>query len=73
MPLNRLLNAQRLYADISLRHRRAAVLQEPLDKGNVKAVIVVNLRGAPFPEVVGGYPLIAQIVKEAFGSFCTVV
>jgi hypothetical protein len=33
--LNRLFDPLRLHADVSLRHSGGAVLQEPLDKGDI--------------------------------------
>jgi hypothetical protein len=43
MPLYRLFNPLRLYTNISLRGGGAAVLQEPLDKGDVIAVVLAVL------------------------------
>ena len=40
------------------------MLQEPLDEGDVKAVILVNLRGVPFAEAVGADALVAQTVTD---------
>lgn len=59
-----LLYPLRLNADVSLRDRCTAVLQEPLDKGNIIAVVLVNLRRVPFPETVRADTLIAQVVTD---------
>ena len=64
MSLYGLFNAFWLYADIPLCYRCGAVLREPLDKGNVKAVVAVNLGGVPFPKAVGADSLIAQILAN---------
>ena len=37
-------------------------MEESLDKGNIVAVVLINLRGVPLAEAVSGYTLIAQIV-----------
>ncbi len=47
---------------ISLCYRCAAVLQEPLHKGNVIAVVAVDLCCVPFSETVSADVLIAQVV-----------
>ena len=65
MPFNRLLDPLRLNADVSLGHGGGAVLQEPLDKGNVIAVVLVDLRRVPLAEAVRADALIAQIVTDA--------
>ena len=49
MILNCLLNSLRLYADVPLCGGCAAVLQEPLDKGDVIAVRLVDLRSQLAP------------------------
>ena len=59
MSFDCLLYPLRLNPYIPLRHGGGAVLQEPLDKGNVKAVIVVDLCGVPLAEAVGADALIA--------------
>ena len=64
MSLNRFFNPLRLNADVSLRDRRAAVLQEPLHKGNVIPVVPVYLCSVPFPKAVGADSLIAQIITD---------
>ena len=43
MSLNRLFYPLRLHADMPLRYRGGAVLQKPLDKGNIKPIRLVNL------------------------------
>ena len=60
MPLNGLFNSLRLDADIVLSGLCAAVLQEPLDKGNVAAVVLVDLRGVPLAIAVGADALIPK-------------
>ena len=64
MALYGLFDPLRLYAYIPLRGSSAGVLQKTLDKGDIMPISVVNLRGIPFPEAMGGYPLIAQIVAD---------
>ncbi len=64
MPLNRLFDPLRLDADVSLCDCGGAVLQEPLDKGNVIAICLVNLCGVPLAEAVGADAMIAQIVTD---------
>lgn len=54
-----------LNANVSLCHRCAAVLQESLNKGNVIAVVLVNLRRVPLAEAVSADSLIAQIIADA--------
>ena len=69
MTLDCLFYPLRFDADVSLRHRRAAVLQEPLDKGNVIAIVAVDLSRVPFAEAVRADPLIAQIIADASKDF----
>ena len=64
MSLNGPLNPLWLYAYIPLRDRRAAVLQEPLHKGNVIAVVSVNLCCVPFPETMRADALIAKVITD---------
>lgn len=64
MVLDCLLNPLRLDADIPLCGGGAAVLQEPLHKGNIITVILVNLRCVPLAEAVSAYIRIAQIVTD---------
>jgi hypothetical protein len=40
------------------------VLQKPLDKGNIKAVIFVNFRRVPFTEAVGADALEAKVIAD---------
>ena len=61
MSFNRLFNPLLLNADIALRDRGAAMLQKPLHKGNIKAVIFINLCCIPFAETVRADTVIAQI------------
>ena len=62
--LNRLLYPLRLDADIALCGGGGAVLQQPLDKGDIVAVILVNLRGIPLAEAVGADVRVAQIITD---------
>ena len=64
MTFNCLLNSLRLNANITLRYGSRTVLQEPLNKSNVIAIVLVNLCRVPFAEAVGAYALIAQIVAD---------
>ena len=64
----------RLNADVPLSHSCGTVLQEPLNKSNVIAVIFVNLRCVPFTEAVSAYSVIAEVVTDdgellLYGSF----
>ena len=59
MSFDCLLYPLRLNPYIPLRHGGGAVLQEPLDKGNVIAVLLVNLSRVPLAEAVGADALIA--------------
>lgn len=65
MTFNRLLDPLGFDADITLRDGCAAVLQKALDKGNVEAVVLVDLRGVPFAEAVSADALIAEVVTDA--------
>ena len=65
MSFNRLLDPLGFDADIALRDGCAAVLQKTLDKGDVEAVVLVNLRGVPFAEAVCADALIAEVVTDA--------
>ena len=60
----RTLNPLRLDADVSLGHGGGAVLQKPLDKGNVIAVVLVDLRRVPLAEAVSADALIAQVIAD---------
>ena len=64
MSFNRLFDPLRLDADIPLRDGGGTVLQQPLDKGNVEAVVPVNLRRVPFAEAVGADALKAQVIAD---------
>ena len=64
MILNCLLNSLRLNADVPLSHSGRTVLQEPLHKGNVIAIVFVNLSRVPFTEAVSAYSVIAEIVAD---------
>ena len=59
MPFDCLLYPLGFNADVSLRHCCGAVLQEPLDQGDIIAVLLVNLRCVPLAEAVGADALIA--------------
>ena len=65
MSLNRLFYPLWFYADVSLRHGGGAVLQKALHKGDVIAIIAVDLCRIPFAEAVGADPLIAQVITDA--------
>ena len=65
MSFNGLFYPLRLNADVSLCYGGAAVLQEALHKGNVIAVVPVNLRCVPFPKAMGADSLIAQVITDA--------
>ena len=65
MSFNRLLDSLRLDADVALRDGCAAVLQQTLDKRNVEAVVLVDLRGVPFAEAVSADALIAEVITDA--------
>ena len=54
----------RLNTDIPLCDGGGAVLQKPLNKGNIVAVGLVNLRGVPLAETVCTDTLKAQIVAN---------
>ena len=64
MPFNRFLDSLRLDADVVLCGGCGAVLQKPLDKGDIIAVVLVDFGGVPFPKAVGTDPLIAQIMRS---------
>ena len=59
MPLNGCLDSLRLDADVTLCDRSRAMLQEPLDKRNVVAVVFVNFGGVPLSKAVGADVFIA--------------
>ena len=64
MVLDCFLNPLRLNADIPLRGGGAAVLQQPLHKGNIITVILVNLRCVPLAEAVSAYVGIVKIITD---------
>ena len=64
MILNCLLNSLCLNADISLRGGCATVLQQPLHKGNIATVGLVDFRCIPFAETVGADSIKAQVVAH---------
>ena len=64
MILNRLFDPLWLDADVTLRGGGTAVLQEPLDKGDVIAVGLVDLRCVPFAKTVSADALVTQIVAD---------
>ena len=74
MVLNGLFDSLRLNANVTLRGGCTAVLQKPLDKGDVIAICLVDLRGIPLAETVSADTLKAQVVADQFqllldGSF----
>ena len=66
MVLNCLLNALGFDADVPLGGGCGTVLQQSLDKGNVKPIIVVDFRCVPLAETVGADALVVQIVAHDF-------
>ena len=64
MILYRLFDPLWLDADVTLRGGGTAVLQESLDKGDVIAVCLVDLRCVPLAKTVGADPLVTQIVAD---------
>jgi len=64
MPFNRLFYPLRLDADVALCDGGGAVLQKPLNKGNVEAVVLVNLRRIPFAEAVSADALILDKLQR---------
>ena len=64
MVLNSLFDPMWLNADVALGNRSGAVLQKPLDKGDVVPVGLVNLCGVPLAEAVGADALKSQIVAD---------
>lgn len=54
----------RFDTNISLRSRSRAVLQEPLDKCDVVAIVLVNLCRIPLAETVSADPLIPEIITN---------
>ena len=53
MPFNCFLNFPLLNTNIPLRNSCTTMLQKMLYKGNIIAVILINLRGIVFTEAVG--------------------
>ena len=64
MILNGLFDPLWLDANVTLCGGGTAVLQEPLDKGDVIAVRLVDLRCVPFTKAVSADALIAEIVTD---------
>lgn len=64
MILNRRFDLLRLDADIPLCGACAAVLQQPLHKGYIEAIGVVDLRSVPLAEAVGADPVEAQVITD---------
>ena len=64
MVLDSLLYPLRLNADIPLRGGGAAMLQQPLHKGDIVTVILVNLRRIPLAEAVSAYVGIVKIITD---------
>ena len=56
----------RFNPDAPLRYACGAMLQEPLDKGNVIAVLLVYLCGIPFPKAVGADTLMVAYKGKLF-------
>lgn len=65
MSFNRFLDPLGFDANVTLRDGCAAVLQQTLDKRNVEAVVLVDLRGVPFAEAVSADALKAEVVTDA--------
>ena len=59
-----LLYPLRLDADVALCGACGTVLQDPLNKRNVIAVVLVNLRCVPLAEAVSAYAFIAKVVTD---------
>ena len=75
MSFYRLLYPLWLDADVALCGACRTVLQEPLNKGNVVAVVFVNLCCVPLAEAVGADALIAKVVADngkllLYGALC---
>ena len=64
MILDCLFNFLRFDADIPLCGACAAVLQQPLHKGYIEAVGIVDFRCVPLAEAVGADPLKAQVITD---------
>ena len=64
MPFDGLLYPLWLDANVSLCHSGGAVLQKPLDQGNIIAVVLVDLRRVPLAEAVRADALIAQVIAD---------
>ena len=64
MILNGLFDPLRLDANVTLRGGGTAVLQEPLDKGDVIVIRLVDLRCVPLAKTVGTDSLETQIVTD---------
>jgi len=62
--LNGCFNPLWLNADVTLGDGGGGVLQEPLDKGDVVAVGLVDFRSIPFAETVCADTLESQIVTD---------
>lgn len=65
MSLYRPLYSLWLNPNVSLRNGGGAVLQEPLDKGNIIPILEINFCRIPLPETMRADPLIAQVVTDA--------
>ena len=64
MILNGLFNPLWLNADVTLCGGGTAVLQKPLNKGDVIDIGLVDLCRIPFAETVGADALVTQIVAD---------
>ncbi len=64
-----------LNTDVALCNGCTAVLQKPLDKGNVITTVFIDFSGIPLPEAMGANPIVTQVVANGVklflhGSFC---
>ena len=64
MPFNGLFYPLWLNADVPLCGGCGAVLKQPLDKGNVITVILVDFRCVPFAEAVSADAVKAEIITD---------
>ena len=64
MSLDGCFNSLRLNANVSLGDGGRAVLEKPLDKGDVIAVGLVDFRSIPLSEAVGADALKSQVVTD---------
>ena len=64
MPFNGSLNPLWLYADIPLRNRGTAMLEEPLHKCNIITIVFINFGGIPFSKRVCADALISKSITD---------